>query len=940
MARKPAKSGGSFDYSLLAPESSWAAPSNFPSLKDVRRISLDVETCDPNLRDLGPGTIRGDGYICGLALGIDGGPRFYFPTRHQGGGNLEESQVWNWARAELNAFNGIVVGARLVYDLDHLWNYDVKMPLVSRFHDVQIAEPLLDEQRFEYNLDALAKDYLGESKREDLLREAMSAFGLGTTNNEVKSNIHRVPAMYAGPYAEGDVDLPLRIMDLQLQQLEKLGLLDLFDLESRLMPILLAVRRRGVRVDLNGAEQVRSKLVAERDVILKNFRRLAGPKAELMAPESFGQALVDRGLDVGRTAKSNQWSITQAWLKTNEGDELVDTIQAGRRVNTIITTFIDGHVLSHAVNGRIHCEFVQLKDGDGGTGARFCVAGDTILNLSCGPVKISNYTPTGHDTIITHTGQSRKILQKFYKGLDKMFRIVLHNGSTITCTESHKIMTPSGWTSVRDLNVGSSVFSYGDINNIRIQPRKMQNRSRLLFGRQETDSYGSIERDWSILSNSSFCVKKRCQSRPIQIGESSSIFSKQNGRTKSYDGEIRDASSQLHWRYIGWPRVSTTQNKRSLQVCASHCDVRINRSDENTYRTTSASYRREPVEQRSIESCFNDQCSTQNIAWTHELSWVTKIDKMGELEVWDVEVEIDHSYAAGGMFHHNSSRNPNLQNVPSRDDYLAPLVRGLFIPEIDEDWECQDQSQMEYRLNVHFARGIGATEAREKYNNDPDTDFHNLCAIMMGVDPTDPIIRKRVKGVNFAKSYGALPPKLAQTIGCTLEEAVEFVRKYEDALPFTKTTFDAAQRAAGENGFVRSVLGRYARFPLWEPADNFRTKREYRKKALPHTRALETYGDQIIRAGTYKALNNILQFSNADITKKAMVDIWEAGLCAPDALGLFLLQVHDELDYSVPRTSRGNEAAAEAKHIMETGVKLRVPIIVKAKRGKTWGACA
>jgi len=645
---------------LLTPESNWTAPSlsDLPSLRGVKRIALDVETCDPQLSELGPGTRRG-GYVVGIALGIDGGPRFYLPTRHQGGGNLPEKQVWEWARHELNAFDGIVVGANLLYDLDYCANYGVTMPMVRRFHDIQIAEPLLDEHRFEYSLEALSTDYLNETKREDLLKEAAIAYGAkNATQKEVKGNIWRLPARYVGLYGESDADLPLRIIDLQMEKLKEQDLLELFDLESRIIPILLAMRRRGVRVDIKGADMVRRKLVKVRDEELAQVRRLAGPQAELMAPESFAPALIARGLPVGRTAKSGQYSITKGWLKQYENDELVSAIMAGRKVNTIITTFIDGHIFNHAIKGRIHCEFKQLKGEDGGTGARF------------------------------------------------------------------------------------------------------------------------------------------------------------------------------------------------------------------------------------------------------------------------------------------ASANPNLQNIPARDEELAPLVRGLFLPDEDEDWERHDQSQMEYRLQVHFARGAGAAEARKQYNDDPKTDFHKFCAIMLGIDPEDKVARKKVKNTNFAKSYGAMAPKLATTFGCSVQEAEAFIQLYESKLPFTKTTFDAAQKVAAQRGFVRSILGRYGRFPMWEPSDNYRRKKADRKPGLPRQRAIEEYGPSIVRAETYKALNNVLQFSNADYTKKVMVDIWEAGLCNNDALGAFLLQVHDELDYSVPRTARGDEAAHEAKRLMETAIKLRVPVLVEAQRGKTWGECA
>ncbi len=641
---------------LFPPEIGWVAPSELPSLRGVKRICFDTETCDPDLDTLGPGTRRG-GYIVGLCVGTQERGSWYLPIRHQGGGNLDEGMVLRWAREELNAFDGIVVGANLGYDLDFGANEGITFPLVKRFHDVQIAEPLLDENKLSYSLDSLAQEYLDDTKHEEVLKEAAEAYGFGATNKSIKQNLWRLHAGHVGPYGEGDAELPLAIMDLQLKELEKQGLLELFDLESRLLPILVAMRRRGVRVDVAGAHRVRARLVIERDAALARVRRLAGPKAELMAPDSFAQALVDRGLNVGRTPKSGQFSITKDWLKANAGDELVDAIQAGRKVNTIITTFIDGHIFNHAINGRIHCQYKQLKDDDGGTGARF------------------------------------------------------------------------------------------------------------------------------------------------------------------------------------------------------------------------------------------------------------------------------------------SSNAPNLQNIPSRDEELAPMVRGLFLPDQEEDWERHDMAQAEYRLQVHFARGTGAKEARQKYIDDPSTDFHKFCAEMLGANPEDKLIRKRIKNTNFAKSYGALAPKLALTFGCSVEEAQAFIKIYEEKLPFTKTTFDACQAVASQRGFIRSVLGRYARFPLWEPADNSRQKMAFRKRALPREAAEAAYGNLLVRAGTYKALNNLLQFSNADLTKKSMVDIWEAGLCGVTTLGPFLLQVHDELDYSVPRTRIADEAAHEAKHLMEIAVLLRVPMLVDAQRGENWGAC-
>lgn len=366
---------------LLTPTSTWKPPTELPRLSGAKRIAIDVETRDPSLSaGLGPGVRRG-GEIVGIAVGVEGGGRWYLPIRHDGGGNLDERMVLRWARRELSAFDGEVVGANLLYDLDYLAEEGVTFPSVKRFLDVQVAEPLLDENRLEYNLDALAKDYLGEAKVEPLLREAAAAYGFGTRQKEIKQNLWRLPATYVGAYGEGDVDLPLRILRLQEKRLADEELTELFDLESRLIPLLLAMRRRGVRVDVARAEEIRARLTRERDAQLAVVRRHAGPAAELMAPESFAQALQERGLSFPLTGKTRKPSITRGWLKAHEGDELVDAIQRGRRVDTIVNTFIDGHVFTHSIGGRIHCEFHQLKGDESGTIARFSSSSPNLQNL-------------------------------------------------------------------------------------------------------------------------------------------------------------------------------------------------------------------------------------------------------------------------------------------------------------------------------------------------------------------------------------------------------------------------------------------------------------------------------------------------------------------------------------------------------------------------------
>ena len=656
------------------PPCDWKAPStsDLPSLRGLKRISFDIETHDENLEELGPGTRRGS-YVVGIALGTEDGRRWYFPTRHEGGGNMDEAQVKRWAHHELNNFDGEVIGAHIIYELEFMAmpEWDVTFRNTKGFHDVLLAEPLIDEWRRDgYSLDAVGTYHFGNAGRKatEMLEAAALCMGGWRTDRQVKSNLWRFPAAYVGAYGEGDADRPLRILEKQLAIIEKDRLSEVYDVERGLIPLLLAMRLRGVPVNMARAEEVNARMLTERDQCLARVRHLAGPQAELMAPESFANALRDRGLEIPLTAKTRKPSITKGWLKQYEGkDALVDAIQAGRRVEKIINTYT-GTIARYAVNGRIYAEFPQLKGEDGGTIARF------------------------------------------------------------------------------------------------------------------------------------------------------------------------------------------------------------------------------------------------------------------------------------------SSKSPNLQNQPARDEELGPLTRSVFEPEQGEVWERQDASQIEFRLLVNYSALAkdkygqplkGAEEARLAYTNDPTTDFHALTATILGVDPADSFVRKRVKNVNFGSVYFGGEETIARTMGCSVQEARDFLAKYHARLPFVRGIGIVAMDIARERGEIRTLLNRAQRFTLYEPRHQRvkpGDKKERKAQMLPYDEAVRTFGaNNVQRAFCHAGLNRALQGSAADILKKGMLDIWRSGVC--DVLGAPLVTVHDELGLSVPQTPSGNEAAAYARRCMETAIKLCVPLRVDYSQGANWGEC-
>lgn len=293
----------------------------------------------------------------------------------------------------------------------------------------------------------------------------------------------------------------------------------------------------------------------------------------------------------------------------------------------------------------------------------------------------------------------------------------------------------------------------------------------------------------------------------------------------------------------------------------------------------------------------------------------------------------DENGAVSGRF---ASSDPNLQNIPARDPYWGPLIRSLFVPEEGCQWVRHDWSQIEYRFLAHFGVGTNAREVRRLYNEDPTTDFHEMVVALTGLD------RKAAKNVNFGLVYGMGVDLLAEMLGMSTAEAQQEVfAVYHERVPFVKETYDYASMRAASRGYVRTILGRRARFDWYQPSNWDRSgDREPSGPAaeLGEERARARWPEgRLRRAFTHKALNRCLQGSAADLMKKAMRDIWKSGVYR--VLPPAHLTVHDELDHSMPQTKEGEEAVAEVKRMMEGALTIRVPIIADEERGPSWGEC-
>ena len=277
-----------------------------------------------------------------------------------------------------------------------------------------------------------------------------------------------------------------------------------------------------------------------------------------------------------------------------------------------------------------------------------------------------------------------------------------------------------------------------------------------------------------------------------------------------------------------------------------------------------------------------------------------------------------------------SSSNPNLQNIPARHPEYGPLMRSMFLPEEDHDWGSADWSQIEYRLLAHFCSLVPAVESETliaRYRSDATTDFHAIAAEIAGTD------RKTAKNINFGVVYGMGVAAMAINLGVTVAEAETILNEFHGRAPYLRQIYGVAERRAQRQGYIRTIAGRRRRFTDWSVGRGASSK-YFRSEASAHEYASKN-GMAVSRAHTHKALNALLQGSAADLMKKAMVDMWEAGLFNDGCL-IPHLTVHDEMNVSVPRTAAGREAFDEMRNIMTNAWALEVPVLVDAALGATW----
>lgn len=357
---------------LFGPESAWRPPSmsELPaSWEGAQRVGVDIETHDPTLnsggptgRGLGPG-VRRDGKVIGVSFAIEGGPKHYLPWGHVGGDNMDKDKVIQYLKDQAKIKTYSVVGANLGYDTDYLAELGIDF-LDHDLRDIQVAEPLLNENKLKYSLDATALDYGFEGKDETLLLEAAKAYNL-----HPKKDMWKLPARFVGRYAEEDADLPLRLIRKQEHLIDTQGLQGIYDLERRIQPILVRMRRHGVLIDFDHLDRVEKWTIEQELLMLQEIFNRTNIRIRLdeINKKTLTSAALDAGgLPYDYTPTGEPKIDTALLLPLAKHDKLANAIIHAKYLNKLRNTFV-ASIRSHETNGRIHSTLNQLKRQEEGS---------------------------------------------------------------------------------------------------------------------------------------------------------------------------------------------------------------------------------------------------------------------------------------------------------------------------------------------------------------------------------------------------------------------------------------------------------------------------------------------------------------------------------------------------------------------------------------------
>ena len=401
-----------FQQILFTPQTEWVVPEELKDLRGHKEIAIDLETCDPELMELGSGNVVGRGKIVGISVAVEGWAAYY-PIAHEGGGNMDKKLVLNWLQ-DLFKQDSTFIFHNAMYDICWLRSSGIIPPV--KIVDTMIAASLVNENRWSFRLDALAREYAGIGKDEAVLQAAAREYGI-----DAKKDMWKLPSMFVGQYAERDAESTLKLWHRMKVELSDQDLWTIFDTETRLFPCLVDMRFKGVRVDVEKADKIKKELMDKENKIINKIKDLTGVSVELWAASSIAKVFDALKLPYDRTEKTGAPSFTKNFL-SNHPNEIAQGISYAREINKAHTTFIDT-IVKHSHKGRIHADINQIRSDQGGTvTGRFSMSNPNLQQIpvrhkELGPLIRSLFIPEENHKwgVFDYSQQEPRILIHYAK---------------------------------------------------------------------------------------------------------------------------------------------------------------------------------------------------------------------------------------------------------------------------------------------------------------------------------------------------------------------------------------------------------------------------------------------------------------------------------------------------------------------------------------------
>ena len=401
-----------FQQILFTPQTEWVVPEELKDLRGHKEIAVDLETCDPELTELGSGNVVGRGKIVGISVAVEGWSAYY-PIAHEGGGNMDKKLVLNWLQ-DLFKQDSTFIFHNAMYDICWLRSSGIIPPV--KIVDTMIAASLVNENRWSFRLDALAREYAGIGKDEAVLQAAAREYGI-----DAKKDMWKLPSMFVGQYAERDAESTLKLWHRMKVELSDQDLWTIFDTETRLFPCLVDMRFKGVRVDVERADKIKKELMDKENKIINKIKDLTGVSVELWSAASIAKVFDALKLPYDRTEKTGAPSFTKNFL-SNHPNEIAQGISYAREINKAHTTFIDT-IVKHSYKGRIHADINQIRSDQGGTvTGRFSMSNPNLQQIpvrhkELGPLIRSLFIPEENHKwgVFDYSQQEPRILVHYAK---------------------------------------------------------------------------------------------------------------------------------------------------------------------------------------------------------------------------------------------------------------------------------------------------------------------------------------------------------------------------------------------------------------------------------------------------------------------------------------------------------------------------------------------